>query len=335
MTEITRRAALAATAGALAAPARAEAPRWRMVASVLWQVQEVYCTVDPKGRIVIAGGLASGLAANGGALTILANSAVYYPQHDSWTELSGLPAPRHHPVLATAAGRALAFGGYGQGQGVWTAKREIYALENEAWVYVGLMPKAQCETVALTLADRVHLIGGRAPEGTANAQWQDQGDIALHQVFDPADGRWTEAAPAPTARNSAAGAVIDGLAYVVGGRTVTGGNLATLERYDPKADTWETLKPMPQASGGLAAATVGGRLYAFGGEWFAPGGGGGVYKETFVYDPKTDTWEASAPMRTPRHGLAAAAVGGTIYAIGGGAKVSGGQTVMDHEALTP
>ena len=65
MTDMTRRAALAATAGALAAPAYAEAPRWRMVASVLWQVQEVYCTVDPKGRIVIAGGLASGLAANG------------------------------------------------------------------------------------------------------------------------------------------------------------------------------------------------------------------------------------------------------------------------------
>ncbi|HYD45986.1 MAG TPA: kelch repeat-containing protein, partial [Phenylobacterium sp.] len=62
---------------------------------------------------------------------------------------------------------------------------------------------------------------------------------------------------------------------------------------------------------------------------------GGVYGETFVYDPKTDAWEAGPRMRTPRHGLAASAVDGTIYAIGGGAKVSGGQTTMDHEALRP
>ncbi|HYD46576.1 MAG TPA: kelch repeat-containing protein, partial [Phenylobacterium sp.] len=265
MSEITRRAALAAAAGALAAPALAapalnEAPRWRMVASVLWPVQEVYCTVDPEGRIIIAGGLASGLAANGGRLRVLANSAAYYPKHDSWTELSGLPEPRHHPALATARARVLAFGGYGLGAGTWTAMREVYELKNELWGQAGLMPKAQCETVALTLDERVHLIGGRAPKGAANAEWQDQGDIALHQVFDPAANRWSEATPAPTARNSAAGAVIDGLAYVVGGRTVAGGNLATLERYDAKADAWETLRPMPQASGGLAAAAVGGRL---------------------------------------------------------------------------
>jgi N-acetylneuraminic acid mutarotase len=330
MSKITRRTALATAAGALASPVRAEPPRWKMVHSVLWPVQEVYCTIDLDGRIVIAGGM----HVQDGKLRILDNSAAYYPQHDTWMELSRLPSPRHHPVLATAAGRVMAFGGYGQGAGPWTAMRQVFFFRNQAWFLGGLMPKAQSETVALTLGERVHLIGGRAPKGEANAQWQDQGDIALHQVFDPATERWQEAAPAPTARNSAAGAVIGGLAYVVGGRTVAGGNLAALERYDPKADMWETLRPMPQASGGLAAATVGGRLYAFGGEWFEPGGGG-VYRETFVYDPKTDQWEASVPMRTPRHGLAAAAVGGTIYAIGGGAKVSGGQTTPDHEALTP
>jgi hypothetical protein len=39
-------------------------------------------------------------------------------------------------------------------------------------------------------------------------------------------------------------------------------------------------------------------------------------------------------MRTPRHGLAAAAVGDTVYAIAGGAVVSGGQAVGAVEALT-
>lgn len=85
-------------------------------------------------------------------------------------------------------------------------------------------------------------------------------------------------------------------------------------------------------------AAVGGKLVAFGGEWFAPrsggGGGGGVFRETWIYDPATDAWTAGPDMRTPRHGLAAAALGDTVYAIAGGAVVSGGQAVGTLEALT-
>lgn len=77
---------------------------------------------------------------------------------------------------------------------------------------------------------------------------------------------------------------------------------------------------------------VGGKLVAFGGEWFAPGGGG-VFRETWIYDPATDAWSAGPDMRTPRHGLAAAAVGDTVYAIAGGAVVSGGQAVGTVEVL--
>src|SRR5439155_601932 len=36
------------------------------------------------------------------------------------------------------------------------------------------------------------------------------------------------------------------------------------------------------------------------------------------YDPASNTWTTKAPMPTARCGLAAAAVGGKIYAIGGG-----------------
>ena len=38
-------------------------------------------------------------------------------------------------------------------------------------------------------------------------------------------------------------------------------------------------------------------------------------------------------MLTPRHGLAAAAIGDTVYAIAGGAVVSGGGAVGTVEAL--
>lgn len=134
--------------------------------------------------------------------------------------------------------------------------------------------------------------------------------------------------------------MLDGALWVAGGRTVNGGGTGRLDRYDPQADRWETRAPIPasrttgqQVGGGLAMAAVGGRLVAFGGEWFAPGGGGGVFAETWIYDPAADRWSAGPDMATPRHGLAAAAVDGVVYALAGGAVVSGGRATGVVEAL--
>ena len=92
-----------------------------------------------------------------------------------------------------------------------------------------------------------------------------------------------------------------------------------------------------RALGARSRAAASGRLVAFGGEWFRPrveGGGGGVFAETWIFDPAADRWEAGPPMRTPRHGLAAAAVDDVVYAIAGGEVVSGGRAGSVVEALT-
>lgn len=141
------------------------------------------------------------------------------------------------------------------------------------------------------------------------------------------------AAPCLTARNSAAGAVIDGRLHIVGGRSVAGGNTAAHEVYDPAEDRWRTAAPMPQAQGGLAAAELGGKLYAFGGEYFNDGGG--VYPEAWVYDPQTDDWAAIDPMPHPRHGLGAVALDGAIHVIGGALKASGVETSARVEIYRP
>ena len=111
---------------------------------------------------------------------------------------------------------------------------------------------------------------------------------------------------------------------------MTGGGTGRLDRYDPASDRWDTLAPIPasdtgqQVGGGLAMAAVGERLVAFGGEWFARPGGG-VFSETWIYDIARDAWTRGPDMATPRHGLAACAVGGTVLAIAGGEVVSGGK----------
>jgi N-acetylneuraminic acid mutarotase len=85
---------------------------------------------------------------------------------------------------------------------------------------------------------------------------------------------------------------------------------------------------MPRAAAGLAAAAAGGKLYAFGGE-----GGPGVIPNCWIYDPGADQWSPGPDMRTPRHGLAGLAIDDRVYAIGGGAKESGGQVTDVAETL--
>jgi N-acetylneuraminic acid mutarotase len=326
MIALTRRAALAGGAACAAVPAAAKAGAWSPRAPMPWTAQEIYGAVW-RCQVVVAGGLAG----RPGGIDILDRTAVYDPAKDRWREGPRLPAPTHHPVLASAGDRVYAFGGYRRGEGEWTAVTDVLAFDGERWTKIGDMPGPQSETVALTHDGRVHLIGGRAPAGAANAQWRDQTDTAVHRVFEPKTGRWTQARPAPAARNSAAGAVIGGRLHLVGGRTVAGGNMARLDRYDPARDAWEALRPMPQGSGGLAAAALGGRLLAFGGEFFGPSGSG-VHPETWLYDPRADRWSAAAPMRTPRHGLVGVSVGGSVLAIGGAKRASAGDTSGTVEA---
>ncbi|MFN3538127.1 MAG: Kelch repeat-containing protein [Brevundimonas sp.] len=330
---INRRTLLTAAGAVALAPASAHAqrgPHWAARASMPWAIQEIYAAAWGE-RIITAGGLA--MTPDG--FHVSDRTAIHDRRENAWAEGPRLPEARHHPMIVVADGKPWALGGYRRSdQGDWTSTTDIWVLDGD-WTAAGTMPAPQAETVGVEHGGRIHLIGGRAPHGADNGGWTDQGDIAVHRVFDPRAARWEDAAPLPMARNSAAACVLDGAIWVAGGRTVTGGGTGRLDRYDPGADRWDTLAPIPpspgtgrQVGGGLAMGALGGRLIAFGGEWFGADNTarqGGVFAETWIYDPAPDGWYEGPPMRTPRHGLAAATIGPEIYAIGGGAVVGGGQ----------
>lgn len=328
---IDRRMLLAGL-GAAALPAAANAAsRWIPLAPVPWPIQEVYGTAW-RGKAVIAGGLATDPAAPR-VLLPSDRVGVYDPAADKWQEAPKLPYARHHPSVAAALDRVYVIGGYRQTpQGDWNSVTDVMVFDGQGWSPGPALPQGQCEAVSATLGDMIHVYSGRSPNGPAAKEWTDQIDVARHMVLDARAGRWMQAAPCPTARDSAGGGVIDGKLYLVGGRAGGRGalvNSGQLDRYDPKTDRWETLAPMPNPAGGIGAAAVGGKLYAFGGE--IPG----VHPNTWSYDPKTDAWKAEPDMRTPRHGVAGLALGGRVMAIGGGEKPSGGLTSTATEALIP
>lgn len=336
----TRRRVLVTGASTLAATAvggvsRAQPGRgsWRDGVALPYPVQEIYPAVHA-GGIHVAGGF---VVAGDGATGPTRRHVRLDPATDAWRELAGLPSPRHHPYLVGTETGVLALGGFAAGSdGSWIMTRHTWLYDDaaDAWAGRARAPEPHAETVCALLDGRVHVVGGRVPAGTRNAAWNDHVDTDRHLVYMPDADRWERAAPAPSARNSAAGAVIDGRLYVVGGRTVDGGNVAATHVYDAAEDRWRTAAPMPQAQGGLAAAALDGRLFAFGGEFFGAGGGG-VYAEAWQYDAARDRWAPVAPMPTPRHGLGAVTLDGAIHVIGGAARAGASGTSRAVEIFAP
>jgi N-acetylneuraminic acid mutarotase len=85
---------------------------------------------------------------------------------------------------------------------------------------------------------------------------------------------------------------------------------------------------MPTARGGVAGAVFDGLFVVAGGEQLS-----GTFTEVEAFDPVANHWLSLPSLPTPRHGLAAAAVGNTLYIIGGGKKpglsVSGSNEALE------
>ncbi|MGX4641480.1 Kelch repeat-containing protein [Massilia sp. SYSU DXS3249] len=298
------------------------AARWSRTADASLARQEIYPAVLGD-RIIVAGGILSQPPG------FTDQAEAYDVNTGRWTTLAPLPEGRHHIALAEAGGKIYGIGGFSGAIPDWRAHTTVFVYDAQAnrWSAGPSLPQARAEGVVASSKGKIYFIGGRVPTSPQAKHISEHADTQRGEVLDTRSGRWERIADAPTARNSAAAAVIDDRIYVVGGRQMLRQddgrqrpvNLATLEVYDPATDRWETRAPMPQAQGGLAAAAYDGKLYAFGGEQFVPSGK--VFADAWVYDPKGDRWSALPPMPTPRHGHGAAVVGNRIFLMGGGEKV--------------
>ncbi len=351
MTKLNRRSFVAAApAGAMLIGSRAlghsdpsASGKWMARADMPFPVQEIYpapywressagpsLKPTPFNIIVNAGGLAPDVPHN------VTNETVWYdPAVDQWGYGAALPAPRHHLMLVNNNGYLYGIGGFARDAGGgWRMRSDNWRLSsiNGQWAPMRSLPHPQAEAHCVSLGGFIHVAGGRAPAGSKNLEWSDHIDTDEHWVYDPALDRWQDLAPLPTPRNSGAGVALNGVLFVIGGRTVNGGNSAAVEVYDPLSDRWDKVRPMPKAQGGLAAAALNGKIYAFGGEYFADGGG--VYPNAWEYNPRTDRWRAVADMVRPRHGLGAVTLDEAIYVIGGAARVGGDGTSAAIDAFT-
>jgi N-acetylneuraminic acid mutarotase len=129
---------------------------------------------------------------------------------------------------------------------------------------------------------------------------------------------WTFAPPMPHRRSYTASAQIGGKVYVAAGMVGnTGRPLNLFERFDPATGNWSTDLPLVPARFSAAAGTALGRtMYVIGGNG-DPKDKAIDGRQVFAYDTVTRRWTPKASLPVPRTNLAAVALGGRIYAMGG------------------
>src|SRR4029078_5654311 len=105
------------------------------------------------------------------------------------------------------------------------------------------------------VAGKLYIAGGNTGGGVVTGRVD---------VYNPSTNSWSTVAAMPTPRVAAAGGLLGGKLYLVGGRNgATYYN--TVEVYDPLTNAWTSAAGVPAARGGLGGGVISGALYAIGG----------------------------------------------------------------------
>lgn len=177
----------------------------------------------------------------------------------------------------------------------------VVALALAAWVAGTPLPEPRTEVAAAPLGGRIVVVGGFLASG-ANSRRVDS--------YDTRTDRWSRVADLPVSVDHAAATSWRGRVVVVGGYDADRQPLRAAFLFDDRG--WRQLPAPPEERGAAAAAaTADGRVWVVGGRTRS-----GLAKTTLVLDLKTLRWR-TVPGPTAREHLAATALGGRVYAVGG------------------
>jgi serine/threonine protein kinase/N-acetylneuraminic acid mutarotase len=239
----------------------------------------------------------------------------YNTRTGAWQEQPPLPIPLHHATAATYRGEMVVIGG--TSENLADASNKVFAFRGGRWVDLPPLQHPRAAAAAAVVGDKLVVVGGQNEKQL----------VAQTEVFDGES--WTQAADLPTPREHLA-AVSDGVyVYTVGGRNLSADeNSAAFQRFDPVSGNWDKLADMPTRRGSYGAVFIDGRIVAVGGEEPTR-----VLATVEMYDISNGKWTTLAPINTPVHGEVVAAVGSTVYCIGGADRPTHESAVATVEAL--
>jgi subtilisin family serine protease/N-acetylneuraminic acid mutarotase len=222
---------------------------------------------------------------------------------DSWTQIDSTPIDISDNAGVWLDGKIYSVGG-GSGTGNERAAF-VFDATSGGWTELPDMPRDRSKPQAAALNGKLYVFGGWGVGGVPAPQVD---------VFDPAGGAWsTLAATNPLPRSAAGIAVVDGVAYLVGGCVDAGCTESdSTVRFDPAGSgSFSTVAPYPHTVSWMACGGISGRAYCAGGVAAAE------FTDGFSYQPSSNTWTPIADMPVDLWASQEAAASGLLILAGG------------------
>jgi N-acetylneuraminic acid mutarotase len=182
------------------------------------------------------------------------------------------------------------------------------------WRRGAAAPVARAEAVGAAVGGQLYVFGGIDGRG-ANYRFP---VTSRAHAYDPATDSWRRVANLPEPFTHTVATVDGTTVWFVGGfvGNTPGPGTPHVWKYDTAADAWSSGPDLPEARGGGASAIVGRTLHYFGGTNADRTADMPTHWSLDLDDPAA-TWVRRADMPMARNHMAAATVGGKIYAVGG------------------
>lgn len=234
----------------------------------------------------------------------------------TWIGTDPLPVAR----WATASvllhdGRIMVVGGAtGTSSFDAVASATIFDPSSGHWSAVTDMLQPRAYAMAVTLADGSVLVAG----GSRNGQPLDTAEL-----YNPDNGTWVATGRLNLPRTQGTLTLLgDGRVLAAGGG-IEGApgwsSTASAEIFDPKLGTWTIMPPMSVARARHTATLLAdGEVLVAGGATTYHGETGSVTATAEMFDPRSNSWRAAAPMSEPRY------VAGAVLLNDGRVLVAGG-----------
>ncbi|MBI2762020.1 MAG: kelch-like protein [Chloroflexi bacterium] len=200
------------------------------------------------------------------------------PAAGSWSEKAAMPTARSAGAAAVVDGKIYVTGG----RPPRGSDFAVYDPAADVWTVLPDLPTQRNHLVAAALGGKVYVAGGRFGGGVGSEM------TAVVEVYDPAAGTWSRAAPMPTTRAGINGIAARGCLYVWGGEgndAQPSGVFAENEVYDPRTSSWQSIEPIPTPVHGVTgAAYLDGWIYLPGGGVSRGGNSGSTIHQVFRAD---------------------------------------------------
>lgn len=205
------------------------------------------------GKVYVVGG------SSGPFSGAVAEAWVYDPGGGTWTALPPLQIARGGAGAAVVGSSLVVVGGLDSSGASLTSVEVLDLASPSAWTSAPSLSTPRDNPGVVAIGTTVYAFGGRTrlADGTTV-----NGTLASVEALVAGALAWSPRASMPTGRRTMAAAVVNGMAFLMGGEiTATAGAFAANERYDPATDSWTSMPSLPTPRHGMAVGVMAGTIH--------------------------------------------------------------------------